>query len=98
MQLAASALKFDFHVLSASADQELEPAFETARRLGLSGIAVGTDAFFISRSKRLAMLALEHAIPTIFQFREFVAAGGLMSYGSDVTETYVCWAAMWCAS
>src|SRR5262249_45207380 len=46
------------------------------------------DPFFISRSEQLAALALRYAVPTIFQFRAFAAAGGLMSYGSNLTDLY----------
>ena len=48
----------------------------------------GTDTFLISRSEQLAALTIRHAVPTIFQFREFVAAGGLMSYGGSITDAY----------
>jgi putative tryptophan/tyrosine transport system substrate-binding protein len=49
---------------------------------------IGTDAFFSSRSKQLAELTVRHAIPTIYQYREFVAAGGLMSYGTSLADAY----------
>jgi len=50
--------------------------------------AVGTDPFFNSRSDQLARLGVRHAVPTIFQFREFAVAGGLMSYGGSITDAY----------
>ena len=49
---------------------------------------IGPDAFFISRSEQLAALTVRHAVPTIFQYREFAAAGGLMSYGGNDTESF----------
>jgi len=49
---------------------------------------IGTDAFFISRNEKLAALALRYRIPAIYQWREFVAAGGLMSYGGSFEESY----------
>ena len=49
---------------------------------------IGTDAFFVSRSEQLAALTLRHAVPAIYQYREFVAAGGLMSYGGSLTDSY----------
>src|SRR5262249_27975722 len=52
------------------------------------GLVIGNDAFFISRSEQLALLALRHRIPTIYQFRAFAAAGGLLSYGSNLAELY----------
>jgi putative ABC transport system substrate-binding protein len=52
------------------------------------GIVIGTDGLFIGRSGQLAALALRHRVPAISQYREFVAAGGLMSYGSSIADTY----------
>jgi putative ABC transport system substrate-binding protein len=52
------------------------------------GLVIGQDAFFASRSEQLAVLALRHAVPAIYQFREFVAAGGLMSYGGSTPDAY----------
>ena len=49
---------------------------------------IGADPFFTSRSEQLAALALRHAVPTIYQFREFAAAGGLMSYGGSIADAY----------
>ena len=48
----------------------------------------GADTFLISRSEQIAALSVHHAVPTIFQFREFAAAGGLLSYGGSITDTY----------
>ena len=88
MQAAADALKLRDHVLSATTERDLEAVFTAARELNVGGMVIGTDALFISHASRLAALSTQYAVPTIFQFREFVAAGGLMSYGSDFTETY----------
>jgi putative ABC transport system substrate-binding protein len=49
---------------------------------------IGTDAFFTSRSEQLADLAARHAIPTVYNWREFAAAGGLMSYGTNLTDVF----------
>jgi putative ABC transport system substrate-binding protein len=57
-------------------------------RLRVEGLVIGGDAFFSSRIKQLAALAIRHAVPAVYQWLEFVAAGGLLSYGSDVTEAY----------
>ena len=54
----------------------------------MGGLAVASDPFLIGRSEQLAALTLRHAVPAIFQTREFAAAGGLMSYGADIAETY----------
>ena len=52
----------------------------------MPGLVIATDGYFIGRSERLATLAARHAIPTIFAYREFAAAGGLMSYGGSLTD------------
>jgi putative ABC transport system substrate-binding protein len=49
---------------------------------------IGTDTFFNSQSKKLATLSLRHSVPAIYQYREFVAAGGLMSYAGSITDAY----------
>ena len=49
---------------------------------------IGPDPFFTSRSKLLATQALQHSVPVVFEYREFVAAGGLMSYGGGSSDTY----------
>ena len=49
---------------------------------------IGGDAFFTSHSEQLAALAISHAVPAVYQWRQFAAAGGLMSYGSNITETH----------
>ena len=57
-------------------------------QLRAGALVIGADAFFTSRSEQLAALALRHAVPTIYQYREFAAAGGLMSYGGSITDAY----------
>jgi ABC-type uncharacterized transport system substrate-binding protein len=88
LHVAASTLGLQIHVLHASTEREIEAAFATLLELRPGGLMVGTDPFFNSRSEQLARLALRHAVPTVFQFREFAAAGGLMSYGGSITEVY----------
>jgi putative tryptophan/tyrosine transport system substrate-binding protein len=53
-----------------------------------SALVIGNDPFFNSRSEQLGALSVRHAVPTIFQNREFAAAGGLMSYGTNLADTY----------
>jgi putative ABC transport system substrate-binding protein len=74
--------------LRASNDGEIETAFETAIRQGIRILTVTSDPFFNTRSERLVALAARHAVPTVFPFREYVAAGGLMSYGVNLGEMY----------
>jgi putative ABC transport system substrate-binding protein len=88
MQTAARTLGMQLHVLRASTDGDLDTAFATLAKLRAGGLVIGVDAFFISRSERLAALALRHAVPAISQFREFVAAGGMMSYGGSLKDAF----------
>jgi putative tryptophan/tyrosine transport system substrate-binding protein len=88
LQASARTLGFEMHVLNASSERDFDAAFATLVRLRAGGLIIGNDPFFISRSEKLAALALRHAVPTIFQFRAFAAAGGLMSYGSNLTDLY----------
>jgi len=88
LQAAARALGLELHVLQASTERDFDTAFATLIQLRAGGLVIGPDALFSSRSERLAALALRHAIPTIFQFHPFTAAGGLMSYGSSDRDAY----------
>ena len=76
------------HLLHASTVPEMETAFATLSRLQANAVVIGTDTFFNSQSATLAKLALGHAMPAIYQYREFVAAGGLMSYAGSILEAY----------
>ncbi len=87
-QTAARTFGLQLHVLHASTERNFDEVFATLAQLRAGGLVIGPDAFFNGRSEQLAALALRHAVPAIFQFREFVAAGGLMSYGGSLTEVY----------
>ena len=87
-QAPARGLGLELHFLPASSDEQLEAAFQSMRRLQPGGLVIGPDPFFVSRSKQLAALALAHSIPAIFAFRQFVAAGGLMSYSGSLKDVY----------
>jgi putative ABC transport system substrate-binding protein len=86
IQAAARILGLQLHILHASAERDFEAVFANLAQLRAGGLVIGGDAFLISRSEQLAALALRYAVPTIFQYREFVAAGGLMSYGGNLTD------------
>ena len=86
LQVAARSLGLQLHVLNASTEREIDMAFATVVQLRPGGLVIVPDNFFTSSSDRLAALALRHAIPTIFQYPEFTAAGGLMSYGSNLRD------------
>ena len=85
---AAHALGIKLHVLNASVEQDFDRIFEKLTELGAGGLVIGGDAFFTSHVKQLAALTVQHAVPAIYQWREFAAAGGLMSYGANVAETH----------
>jgi putative ABC transport system substrate-binding protein len=74
--------------LPASTDGEIEAAFEIVMHQRITALAVAADPFFNTRRDRLVALAAHHVLPAIFQFREFAAAGGLMSYGIDLSDAY----------
>jgi putative tryptophan/tyrosine transport system substrate-binding protein len=88
LQAAARTLGLQLHVLQASSERQIDTAFATLDQLRAGGLVIGADALFNSRSEQLAALTVRHAVPAIYQFREFVSAGGLMSYGTTVVDTY----------
>ena len=81
LQAAASELRRQLHVLHASTQRDIDTAFASLARLQASGLVIGNDPFFNRWSEQLAAQALRHAVPAIYTFRAFAAAGGLMSYG-----------------
>jgi ABC-type uncharacterized transport system substrate-binding protein len=85
---AAHTLGLELHVLNASTEDDFDSVFANVVYLRAGGLVIGGGAFFYSRIKQLAALAIRHAVPAVFQSREFVAAGGLLSYGSEVTDAY----------
>ncbi len=87
-QEAARKLGLQLHVLRASTERDLDSAFTALGQMRAGALLISPDAFFNSRSDQLAALTLRHAVPTIYQSREFAAAGGLMSYGGNLTESY----------
>jgi putative ABC transport system substrate-binding protein len=87
-QEAARALGFEPHVSYASAERDFEAVFaELASQQG-GGLVIGSDGLLLSLEAKLAALALRAGVPAVFQNREFVAAGGLMSYGASSTDVY----------
>jgi len=76
------------HVLQATTERDLASAFSTAIQRGAGGLVITPDTFFSGQSAQLAALALRHAVPTISPYREFVTAGGLMSYGGSLIDQY----------
>ena len=88
MQAAASNLRLQLHVLHASSDRDFDTVFASLVQLRAGGLVIGGDPFFNSRGEQLGRLTLRHAVPTIYQFRAFAAAGGLASYGANLTDAY----------
>jgi ABC-type uncharacterized transport system substrate-binding protein len=87
LQAAAPALGVQLYVLHASNENDLNTAFATLLERQARALIVATDSFMIIQIKQIAALSVRYAVPTIFQFREFAAAGGLMSYGGSATDT-----------
>jgi putative tryptophan/tyrosine transport system substrate-binding protein len=88
LEPAARTLGLKLHILHANTDRDLDAAFASLARLPADALVIGPGSLFAGRGARLGALTLRYAIPTIFQFRPFAAAGGLLSYGSDETEYY----------
>jgi putative tryptophan/tyrosine transport system substrate-binding protein len=85
---AARTFGLEVHVLNASSESDFDRVFAELIQLRPGGLVVGGGPFFSSRSEQLAALAVRHAVPAIFQYREFAVAGGLISYGSADTDAY----------
>ena len=87
-QAAALTLGLQLHILRASTESEIDDAFTASVQQRASVLVVATDAFFNSRSERLAALMIRHSMPAIYQYEAFTAAGGLMSYGGSIIDSY----------
>jgi putative tryptophan/tyrosine transport system substrate-binding protein len=88
MQAAAPRFGLELHILNASTERDFDGVFAKLAQLRAGGLVIGQDPFFTSQREQLAALTVRHAVPTIFYGREFVAAGGLLSYGADVADAY----------
>jgi putative ABC transport system substrate-binding protein len=75
-------------ILKASTDREIDAAFVNLVQARTGALLVASDAFFNNRIEQVVALAARHAIPTMYSFREFVVAGGLISYGPSLIEEY----------
>jgi putative ABC transport system substrate-binding protein len=88
VEAAARSLVQQIHILHAASDGDFDTAFATLSRQQFRALVVTTDAFFYSRQHRIVALATRHAIPTIYDRREFATAGGLMTYGANYPDAY----------
>ena len=86
LRAAARTLGLQLRILNASTERDFDTVFATFVQLRAGALVIAPDAMFISRSEQLGALTLRHAVPAISQYREFSAAGGLMSYGGSFTE------------
>ena len=87
-QSAARTLGLELHILNASTDRDFDGVFAKLIQLQAGGLVVAGGAFLNSRSEQLGALALHHGVPAISRGREFVVAGGLLSYGASITVAY----------
>jgi len=85
---AARALRLELHILRASTGPEIEKAFQSVAQLDVPALAVASDPFFLLRRDRIVALAAHHKVPAMYQFREYTVAGGLMSYGTSLAQSY----------
>jgi putative ABC transport system substrate-binding protein len=88
LRAASRTFGLQLNVFHASADGDFDMVFASLLKLHASALVIGSDPFFNSRSEQLAALAIRHAVPAIYQYRAFAAAGGLMSYGGSFTEPF----------
>lgn len=88
VQAAADALKLQMSVFKASSASDIDAAFATLARPGINGLVVGADPFFDTQRDQIIELAARHVVPAIYHLREFPAAGGLMSYGTSLADSY----------
>jgi putative tryptophan/tyrosine transport system substrate-binding protein len=85
---AARKYGLELHVLNVGSEHDFDGVFAEIKRLRVGGIVIGAGTVFLRGINKLAALTVRHAVPAIYQFRTFPAAGGLMSYGSDILDGY----------
>jgi len=88
LQAASRPVGLRLLVLQASTERDFDTVFATIVQLRADALIIAPDSFFNSQSVQLAGLTIRHAVPAIYQSREFAAAGGLMSYGGNLTDVY----------
>ena len=88
VQEAARAKGVQLHILKASTESEIDAAFASLVQQQAGALVVSSDPFFNSRREQIVALAARHAVPAIYEFREFATAGGLISYGTSLTAVF----------
>ena len=88
VRAAAQTLGLELHVLNASTDRDFDAIFAKLIQLRADGLVIGGEQLFTNHVEQLAALTVRHAVPAAYQWRGFAAAGGLLSYGSDITDAY----------
>jgi putative ABC transport system substrate-binding protein len=88
LEALARKLGVQLTVVKASTALDFNAAFASVAQLQAGALVIGADPLFTSRLQQLAELALRHALPVVYEFREFTAAGGLLSYGASLTGTF----------
>ena len=88
LQDGAHALSVNARLFSANSAADIDAAFATIVQAGISGLVVGADPFFLGQRHQLVALSASYKIPAIYEWRDYVEAGGLMSYGTSLGEAY----------
>jgi len=88
LRTVARKLNVQLHVLNASTERDFDTVFASLAQLRASALLIMPDTFFTTRAEQLGALSLRYSVPTIYEYRPFTAAGGLVSYGPDEVEYY----------
>jgi putative ABC transport system substrate-binding protein len=87
-QSAAHSLGLELHILNASTERDFDAVFANLIQLRAAGLVIGGGPFLVSQQERLGTLVTRHSVPAVGEYREFIASGGLASYGSSLTDSY----------
>jgi putative ABC transport system substrate-binding protein len=88
VQAAAGSLGLEIRVVHARTDEDIDAVFASLPEMKVGALLIGTDPFFTSQSEKLGAMSLRLGVPAIYQYRTFAEAGGVMSYGGSITDSY----------
>jgi putative ABC transport system substrate-binding protein len=88
VRTAANSLGLKVQIVQAHTDAEIDTVFESLSGSKIGALVIGTDPFFTSRAQTLAVLSLRMKVPSIYQYRTFTEAGGIISYGGSISDSY----------